>query len=221
MKKTPKASTENQPVFLKTDDMNDLISYLLQNPDFIEVGRFPGIALDLRYGSTNNFMGKNVYNDFNRAFLHKVAAQKLWKAVEGLKKIKPSWKLLLLDCLRPARAHQELWDFVEGTPQEPYVANPDRGSLHSFGFAVDLTIVDENNCEIDMGTGFDSFEDLAQPRYELEMLEKGLLTKQQHENRLILRNIMETSGFFQLSFEWWHYDADRGENVRNNYDIIS
>jgi D-alanyl-D-alanine dipeptidase len=200
--------------------MNALIENLLKNPDFIEVGRLPGVALDLRYATKNNFMGKNVYHDFNRAFLHRVAAEKFLAALENLKKVKPSWKLLLFDCLRPARAHQQLWDFVAGTPQESYVANPDRGSLHSFGFAVDLTLLDENGRELDMGTEFDSFEDLAQPKFELQMLERGLLTKYQHENRLILRNIMESAGFTQLSFEWWHYDAGPGDYVRKNYRMI-
>ncbi|MDH4263836.1 MAG: M15 family metallopeptidase [Spirochaetia bacterium] len=200
--------------------MNTLINDLLKNPDFVEVGYLPYVTLDLRYGTTNNFMCKNIYQDFNRAFLHKVAAQKFLKAIENLKKVKPFWKFLLFDCLRPARAHQQLWDFVAGTPQESYVANPDRGSLHSFGFAVDLTLVDENNNMVDMGTDFDSFEDLAQPKYELKMLEMKLLTEKQINNRLILRKIMESAGFYQLSFEWWHYDADEGNNVRTNYQLI-
>ncbi|MDH4199559.1 MAG: M15 family metallopeptidase [Spirochaetia bacterium] len=200
--------------------MNSIILSLLQNPDYIEVGQLPGTALDLRYASSNNFMGKNIYLDFNRAFLHKTAAEKLFHALQKLSEIKPAWKLLLLDCLRPARAHRQLWDFVAGTPQEPYVANPDRGSLHSFGFAVDLTLLNETGEEVDMGTGFDSFEDLAQPRYENQMIDQGLLTKKQHEHRLILRNIMEAAGFYQLSFEWWHYDAERGDIVRKNYPII-
>jgi len=200
--------------------MNELIKTLLSDPEFVEVGNLPGVALDLRYASTNNFMSKNVYNDFTRAFLHKVAAEKFQVALGRLQEARPGWKFLLFDCLRPARAHQELWNFVAGTPQESYVANPDRGSLHSFGFAVDLTLMDENQRELDMGTEFDSFEDLAQPRLEPRMLETGLLTSAQHENRLLLRSIMESAGFTQLSFEWWHYDAGPGDVVRKNYRII-
>jgi D-alanyl-D-alanine dipeptidase len=200
--------------------MHPLILKLQNNPDFVNVGEFPGVITDLRYGSTNNFMGKNIYHDFNQAFLHKIAAEKFQVALQKLTRVKPGYKMLLFDCLRPASAHQHLWNFVAETPQEIYVANPEKGSLHSFGFAVDLSLVDEHGNEADMGTEFDSFHDLAQPRYEEDMLRKGLLSQRQHENRLLLREVMVSAGFRQLSFEWWHYDAEEAGYVRENFSII-
>lgn len=200
--------------------MNPLIRKLSNDPDFAEIGHWPKIQTDIRYACTNNFMSKNVYGDFTKIFLHRIAAEKLKKAVNNLEKEKPEWKFLVFDGLRPATAHLELWKFVEGTPQEIYVANPAKGSLHSFGFAIDLSLVNENGREVDMGTEFDSFAIEAQPRYEAEMVEKGKLTNEQVSNRLILRGIMESAGFKQLSFEWWHYDAENADTVRSSYPII-
>ena len=200
--------------------MHPLVIRLLEDKDFVEIGSNSDLVLDLRYATDNNFMGKNVYHDFNRAFLHRVAADKFSIAKQKLKQVKPDWKFILFDCLRPVWAHQQLWDFVAGTPQQDYVADPKRGSLHSYGFAIDLSLVDENDEPVDMGTDFDSFEDLAQPKYESMMLANNKLTRKQYDNRLILRQVMEFAGFIQLSFEWWHYDAEPGNLVRGNYRII-
>jgi D-alanyl-D-alanine dipeptidase len=73
--------------------------------------------------------------------------------------------------------------------------------------ALDLTLYDTTTGqELDMGTGFDSFDRLAWPRHEAEFLASGRLSREQHENRLILRKFMEAQGFTQLYFEWWQFD---------------
>ncbi|XLM23276.1 D-alanyl-D-alanine dipeptidase, partial [Chromobacterium piscinae] len=67
------------------------------------------------------------------------------------------------DALRPGRVQRVLWDIVKDTPQRVYVADPARGSIHSFGMAVDLTVEDGQGRELDLGTGFDDFTERAQP----------------------------------------------------------
>lgn len=124
------------------------------------------------------------------------------------------------DALRPQSAQLRFWELVKGTPQQIYFADPAKGSLHSFGFAIDLNLVNENGVELDMGTAFDDLTDLAQPRYEEKFLKESVLTIHQVENRKILRSLMERAGFEQLPHEWWHYDALPGAQVRSQFKLI-
>lgn len=178
------------------------------------------IALDLRYATANNFTGQNLYGKFDRVFLHRITANKLTQAAANLHRLKPGYKLLLLDALRPRSVQRQLWDRVKGTDQQKYVANPQGGSIHNFGFALDLTIVDENGKELDMGTAYDDFTALAQPRLENDFLKEGKINSQQLQNRLLLRRVMEEAGFIQLPIEWWHFDGLPKAEVRKNYSIV-
>ncbi len=187
---------------------------------YVNVSNWDLIQLDIRYATTNNFVGKNLYGDFRSCYLHQVAAEKFKSAVAGLKKMKPGYRFLVFDCLRPRRIQRILWAAVAGTPQQPYVANPDRGSVHNFGFAIDLSLVDEKGRELDMGTPFDSFLPLAEPRKEAGYLKSGELTMQQLKNRQLLRTVMEQAGFHQLPNEWWHFDALSARYVRAHYAIL-
>lgn len=189
-------------------------------PDFVNIRDFPGVAVELRYATTNNFMGIQLYKDLNDPFLHKTAAEKLKKAANNLSQLKPGWNLLIFDALRPRSVQIQLWNKVKGTKQEQYVADPKSGSIHNFGFALDLSLRDETGKEIDMGTPYDSFEDLAQPKYEEKLLKAGKLTETQIANRKILRKVMTEAGFIQLPHEWWHYDALDGKQVRAKYKIV-
>ena len=67
----------------------------------------------------------------------------------------PGHRLLVLDALRPHRVQIELWDFLDGTGLRQYVADPARGSIHSFGMAIDATLIDAEGRELDMGSGFE------------------------------------------------------------------
>ncbi len=113
-----------------------------------------------------------------------------------------------------------LWNRVKGTNQQPYVADPRRGSIHNYGFAVDLTLQDAGGKEVDMGTEFDHFGKLAQPALEDKFLKVGKLTQQQIDNRKLLRKVMKDAGFIQLPIEWWHFDALPEEVIRNKYEAI-
>lgn len=189
-------------------------------PDYVNVGKFPGVAVELRYATPNNFMGVQLYKDLKDAYLHKVAAKKLEQASKNLQKIKSGWKLLIFDALRPRAIQFQMWEKVKGTPQEEYVANPKGGSIHNFGLALDLSLRDEKAKEVDMGTPYDSFQELAQPKLEERFLKSGQLTETQIANRKILRKVMTDAGFIQLSHEWWHYDALDGKEVRSQFKIV-
>lgn len=206
--------------FICLADPGTSLARLKADPDYNDLSSMPGLAVDLRYATTQNFTGTNLYGTFNRAFLHKVAADKLRIAAEHLQKLQPGYKLLILDAARPRSVQQTLWDHVRGTDMQRYVANPVRGSVHNFGFAVDLSIVDADGKELDMGTAYDAFVDLAQPALEAKFLREGKLTAAQIANRKLLRGVMQGAGFVQLPLEWWHYDALPVEVVRKQYKII-
>jgi len=187
---------------------------------YVELTSIPNITVDIRYATANNFVGVNLYGTFNKAYLHKDAAKKLETAGRNLQLQRPGWKILVLDALRPQSVQKKLWIRVEGTPQEQYVANPKIGSVHNYGFAVDVTLVDANGIEVDMGTPFDNFTELSQPQLEKKFLREGKLALSQVKNRRLLRDAMTKAGFTQLPNEWWHYDALSIQDVKNKYKIV-
>lgn len=194
--------------------------FVSSSPEYVEIGIADGVAVDLRYATTNNFTGLNLYGEFDRAFLHKIAAAKLLRAVERLGLIEPEYRLVIFDALRPRSVQWVLWENVVGTDQQKYVANPKGGSIHNFGFAVDLSILDGAGRELNMGTPFDDFTPLAQPRYEEKFLKEGRLTGAQVANRRLLRRVMEEAGFNALRLEWWHFNALPRSDVKAKYKII-
>lgn len=196
------------------------VRFVSASPDFSEIVEADGVVLDLRYATADNFVGRNLYGEFDRAFLHRIAAAKLRRAAALLRELRPEYRLVVFDALRPRSVQTVLWEQVAGTDRQRYVANPKGGSIHNYGFAVDLSIVDGGGAGLDMGTGFDDFTELAQPRLEGRFLREGRLTGAQVENRRLLRRVMEEAGFTQLALEWWHFDALPKSEVRANYRII-
>lgn len=198
----------------------DSLHFLRASADFVELREGPDVRIDLRYNSTNNFVGQDMYGPFNRAFLHKIAAEKLFAALKTLKAEQPKYRLIIFDALRPRSIQRILWRHVVGTEGEKYIANPDSGSLHNFGFAVDLSVLDENGRELDMGAGFDDFRPVAQPQLEEKFLAEGVLSPRHLVHRRLLRHAMESAGFTQLAHEWWHFDALPKAEVRENFQIV-
>ncbi len=188
--------------------------------NFRDLSRHDFVVPNMIYATKNNFVGENIYGNFNKPYVHHITDEKLQKANEELQKLRPGWKFKVYDALRPHHCQHKLWDKVKGTPSEGYVMNPKYGSIHSFGFALDITLVDEKGREVDMGTPVDSFDRLSQPRHEKEYLASGKLTKQQYENRQVLRKSMVKGGFHTISNEWWHFEALPGDVVRRNYPIF-
>ncbi len=196
------------------------IRFLSNNRDFVELHEGDGLRIDLRYASRNNFVGHDMYGPFRQAFLHRIAAAKLSDAFRFLRQEQPTYGFIIYDALRPRSVQRILWEHVRGTENEMYIANPENGSLHNFGFAVDLSIIDGSGQELDMGAGYDDFRPIAQPRLEEKFASDGSLSPAQIENRQILRRAMEKAGFTQLPHEWWHFDAMPRASVREQYQIV-
>jgi len=113
-----------------------------------------------------------------------------------------------------------MWHIVKGTEQQAYVADPEEGSIHNFGAALDLSIVDDQGNLLDMGTPFDYFGDLAQPGYEKRFLKENKLTKTHVTNRTLLREVMQEAGFEGIGDEWWHFNAFPPAEVKRRYKIV-
>ena len=190
------------------------------DPQFRHLNSIAGIAVDLRYATPDNFVGRDLYSPIDCAWLHRDAAAALESAVAWLVAHRPDHHLLVLDALRPQRVQQQLWDALQGTELVGYIAEPSRGSIHSFGMALDITIVGPDGAELDMGTGFDDLSERSHPALELAMLERGEITEQQVENRRLLRGAMFQAGFFGINSEWWHFDCGDRVLVRQTYTRV-
>ncbi|MRW90270.1 D-alanyl-D-alanine dipeptidase [Duganella sp. FT80W] len=187
------------------------------HPDFRRLGSIAGIAVDLRYATADNFVGRDLYSPLDCGWLHQDAAAALERAVAWLAARKPEYRLLVLDALRPQRVQEQLWDALQGTDLLDYIAEPTRGSIHSFGMALDLTLLDAHGRELDMGTGFDDLSELSHPALEATLLASGELTPQHIENRRWLREAMLHNGWQGIRTEWWHFDCGDRIDVRQRY----
>jgi len=184
------------------------------DPEFRHLSTIAGIAVDLRYATPHNFIGRDLYSPYDCAWLHVDAAAALERVVAWLKERRPGCTPLVLDALRPQRVQQLLWDALEGTGLQMYLANPERGSIHSYGMALDITILDEEGRELDMGTGFDDMTELSHPKLEEGFLQAGALSEAQVANRRLLRDAMFQAGFVGINTEWWHFDCGDRNLVR-------
>jgi D-alanyl-D-alanine dipeptidase len=180
----------------------------------------PDILVDLKYASESNFLETNLYGDVKRAFLQPEPAAMLAKAQEILAATHPYYRLLVYDAARPRSVQRLMYAHAKANGKEKYVAEPYPGSAHNYGAAVDLTIADSLGQSIDMGTPYDFFGTLAQPRFEAQFLAEGKLTHAQIINRLLLRNTMKKAGFIAIQSEWWHFEAYPKTIYRAKYPII-
>jgi zinc D-Ala-D-Ala dipeptidase len=111
----------------------------------------------------------------------------------------------------------QLWDHLDGTGLRQYVADPARGSIHSFGMALDVTLCDARGRELDMGSGFDEMTELSHPKLEEAHLASGKLSPVQHGNRQLLRGVLCRNGFRGIDNEWWHFEMLDREHVRRHF----
>ena len=185
--------------------------------DFVPLADIAGIDIDLRYASADNFVGRDLYGALDCAFLRREAAAGLARAVAWLAAHRPGHRLRVLDALRPQRVQEQLWAQLAGTPLEQYLAHPEAGSIHSFGMAVDITLVDATGREADMGTGFDDLTEGSHPALDAEHLALGVLSAAQVTERGWLRAAMRAAGFHGINSEWWHFDFGDRHVVRRQY----
>ncbi|GJI89134.1 MULTISPECIES: M15 family metallopeptidase [Duganella] len=190
------------------------------HPEFRHLDSIAGIAVDLRYATPDNFVGRDLYTPLDCAWLHKDAAAALERVVAWLAERRPDCQVLVLDALRPQRVQEQLWQALQGTELLGYIADPARGSIHSFGMALDLTLLDAQGREFDMGTGFDDLSERSHPALEARLLASGELTQQQIDNRRLLRDAMFQAGWVGINSEWWHFDCGDRLLVRRDYTRV-
>ena len=159
------------------------------------------ILIDIAYATERNFTGQPVYSAA-KCYLHEEAAEKLRVAVQQAALL--SYRVKVFDAFRPAEAQWKLWNH---TPDPNFLADPAKGSPHSRGVAVDLTLCDEAGNELDMGTAFDTFSPLSH---------HGItsISVQAQRNRLILLGIMTSAGWDFYRNEWWHYQLFNSRNYQ-------
>jgi D-alanyl-D-alanine dipeptidase len=187
---------------------------IASHPAFRRLDEIAGVVFDLRYAGTNNFDGRVLYRGIDCAWLRIEAAQGLEAAARWLARHHPGRRLLILDALRPQRVQEAIWRDVEGTPAERYFANPARGSIHSFGMAVDVTLLDAQGRELDMGSGFDEMNVKSHPALEAEQLAAGAITRAHIAAREMLRGAMAAGGFTGIPTEWWHFNHGDPARIR-------
>jgi D-alanyl-D-alanine dipeptidase len=154
-------------------------------------------SFDLRYASSDNFLKEAVY-DCGACYVRLKTAYALLKANEQFKTL--GYRIKFFDCYRPLSVQQKMW---ASYPNPNYLSNPKKGSIHNKGAAVDITLIDKNNKELDMGTRFDHFGKEA--HYAYENLSATVIA-----NRKLLRNTMLTNGFWSIRTEWWHFNLKGG-----------
>ena len=154
------------------------------------------IHLDIRYATSNNFVGRPVYKEA-RAFLQRPAAESLVKANRSLKPL--GYGLVVFDGYRPWSVTKLFWE-VTPPDKKQFVADPAKGSRHNRGCAVDLSLYDlKTGKEIEMTGNYDEMTERSYPDYT-----GG--TEQQRKMRDLLRSKMEVQGFTVYEYEWWHFD---------------
>lgn len=188
--------------------------------NFREIKESREVVLHMKYATSDNFMNADVYKGFDRCFLSPLAYEMFSKACAVLKRDHPELQFLIWDTLRPRSIQSQFYDHLKGTPFQSYVAAPHPGSLHNFGMAMDLSLQTRDGKELDMGTGFDDFRDLAQPKLESQFLASGELTQEQFNNRLLLRGLLEDQGFKVLEHEWWHFNALPKDQVHGKHPVL-
>ncbi len=168
-----------------------------RQPDLVELTRLdPTIKLDIRYATTNNFLGTPFYSE-PRAFMQRPAAEALVHVSRELKA--QGYGLLVHDAYRPWYVTKVFWD---ATPPDKhvFVADPSKGSRHNRGCAVDVTLYDlKTGKPVEMVSTYDETTDRAYPNYP-----GG--TSLQRWHRELLRRAMESAGFTVYEAEWWHFD---------------
>lgn len=193
-----KSSTEAEPVHSTAihkpkANIKEKVRLDYDKSQWKEIINIRGLLLDIRYATDNNFTKSQIY-DCARCFLRPELASKIKTIHEDIRQ-KYGYGLKLYDCYRPKPAQQKLWDIV---PNAMYVTPPTKGSMHNRGLAIDLTIVDENGLELDMGTEYDFFGREAHRTY----VHADPIVRQ---NRKLLKLLMEAHGLTGIRTEWWHY----------------
>lgn len=160
----------------------------------------PDAVFDIRYATTNNFMGEVMYPSAT-CLLRRAVVERLARAAALLRA--QDRRLLIWDCYRPLSIQKKLWEKVK---DPRYVANPKTGSRHNRGAAVDLAIVDKDGKAVTLPTEFDDFSRRAHRKRALKG-DQGAEAKR-------LETAMKEAGFVPMATEWWHFDAPEAHDYK-------
>lgn len=216
---------ENQPTDKTIAPEISELEISMQDQGLVNIQEIDNdILVELKYSSTDNFFGEDVYGILKNAYLQIPPTEALKKANQSLKEMHPNLRLLIYDAARPLSIQNILWEKLDTIPprnRKNFVADPKEGSIHNYGCAVDLTLFDlTTNQALDMGTKYDYFGPLAYPRLEERMLIEGKLTPEQIANRKLLREVMENEGFRAITSEWWHFNYHSRKRAKELYQIV-
>lgn len=190
------ALTTNAQNEMHSVDNNQVVS----DTTFVNLKDYSSdFVYDMKYATEDNFLKAKVY-DCAECFLRLKTVKALVKANKSF--MKKGYRIKLFDCYRPLFIQKRMWEIVSNPK---YVADPKKGSIHNRGGAVDITLVDRNGKELDMGTSFDFFGKEASHSYmDLSDTIKA--------NRQLLKKIMIKHNFNSFDSEWWHYNLKAGLN---------
>jgi D-alanyl-D-alanine dipeptidase len=149
-------------------------------------------VIDVRYATKDNFT-KQVLYPCNTVWFRRKVALDLVAAHKVFKQ--KGYRIKIFDGYRPISVQRHLWKVAP----KGYVSNPDKGMrMHNRGAAIDMTLIDKNGKELDMGTVYDFLGKEAHLNYPHP--------KNVQENRKLLKTVMQQVGFQAISNEWWHFD---------------
>ena len=197
------------------------------------------ILVELKYSSTDNFVGEDMYGNLERAYFEPSFADRVVKAQQILKRRNPNYTLLIYDAARPISVQRHMRKVVEGTQFEGFVADGTKGGRHNYGVAVDLTIAQIDGSPLDMGAEFDDFSKAASVKgtpdtddpatrsievyrdYVLGLAERGIINLEAANNRLLLIEVMLEAGLYPYRREWWHFEEIISiKETRDKYKLL-
>lgn len=156
----------------------------------------PDAVIDLRYATSDNFVGVQLYPADARCLVDEAMAAGLATAADSLRS--DGDVLVFWDCYRPHDVQVRMYDAV---PEPGWVSRPGpHAHSHEAGLSVDVTLAHDGE-RVDMGTGFDEFTPRANA-YATDGVSPAA-----QANRARLRDAMAAGGFTVYQGEWWHFDA--------------
>lgn len=197
------------------------------------------ILVELKYSYTDNFVGEDMYGNLERAYFEPSFADRVVKAQQILKRRNPNYTLLIYDAARPISVQRHMRKVVEGTQFEGFVADGTKGGRHNYGVAVDLTIAQIDGSPLDMGAEFDDFSKAASVKgtpdtddpatrsievyrdYVLGLAERGIISLEAANNRILLIEVMLEAGLYPYRREWWHFEEIISiKETRDKYKLL-
>lgn len=200
------------------------LNFLFRSKGLVNIHELDSsIRVNLRYADTSNFLHSSFYDGLKTAYLTCEAAIQLSNAQRYLKSLYPQYSLVVFDAARPLHIQQYMWDSLKlpAPKKYQYLSIPSEPSLHNYGCAVDVSILDEtNNSLLDMGSDFDYFGKLSEPIMEKELLKSGELSEAAYKNRLLLRKVMTAAKFKPITTEWWHFSICTKPEAQQRFELI-